>query len=103
MPQNVATALFRIVQEAINNAIRHASASKIDVELRVTPANLRITVRDDGTGIAPDQKRQGAGIDNMRTRARLISARFEVARNKDDGGTAVEVSLPLSQTAPLSG
>jgi len=103
MPQNVATALFRIVQEAINNAIRHANAGRIDVELRVTPANLRITVKDDGTGITPDKKRQGAGIDNMRTRARLISARFEVARNRDSGGTSVEVSLPLSQTAPLSG
>jgi signal transduction histidine kinase len=103
LPQNVATALFRIVQEAINNAIRHANAGKIDVELRTTPANLRIVVRDDGIGIAPDQKRQGSGIDNMRTRARLISARFEVVRNRDGGGTSVEVSLPISQTAPISG
>lgn len=107
LPQSVATALFRIVQEAINNAIRHAGASRITVELRATPAHLRIAVRDDGTGISPDQKRQGAGIGNMRTRARLISARFEVVRNKDvngaTGGTSVEVSLPISQTASISG
>jgi signal transduction histidine kinase len=107
LPQSVATALFRIVQEAINNAIRHASASRITVDLRATPVHLRIAIRDDGTGIAPDEKRQGAGIGNMRTRARLISARFEVVRNRDaDGtmaGTSVEVSLPISQTAPLSG
>jgi signal transduction histidine kinase len=103
LPQNVATALFRIVQEAINNAIRHANADWIAVELRVTPSNLRIAVRDNGAGISPDQKRQGSGIDNMRTRARLISARCEVARNKDYGGTSVEVSLPISQTAPISG
>lgn len=102
LPQNVATALFRIVQEAINNAIRHANASRIDVELRATPTHLRIAVRDDGAGISLDQKRQGAGIGNMRTRARLISARFEIIRNKDNGGTSVEVSLPMSQTAPLS-
>lgn len=103
LPQNVATALFRIVQEAINNAIRHANANRITVEMRATPANLRIAVRDDGTGISPDQKRQGAGISNMRTRARLISARFEVIRNKDDAGTSIEVSLPIAQTSPLSG
>jgi signal transduction histidine kinase len=103
LPQSVATALFRIVQEAINNAIRHANANRITVELRATPLNLRIAIRDDGTGISPDQKRQGAGIGNMRTRARLISARFEVARNKDGAGTSVDVSLPISQTAPLSG
>lgn len=103
LPQSVATALFRIVQEAINNAIRHANPQRIKIELRTTPAHLRIAIRDDGMGIAPDQKRQGAGIDNMRTRARLISARFEVTKNKEDGGTSVEVSLPISQTAPLSG
>lgn len=102
LPQNVATALFRIVQEAINNAIRHANAGWIAVELRATPANLRIAVRDNGMGIPLDQKRQGSGIDNMRTRARLISARFEVVRNKDYGGTSVEVSLPISQMALVS-
>jgi signal transduction histidine kinase len=101
LPQNVATALFRIVQEAINNAIRHSNAPRIAVDLRVTPSNLRISVRDNGLGIAPDQKRQGSGIDNMRTRARLISARCEVVRNKE-GGTSVEVSLPISQTAPIT-
>ncbi|CAN7680807.1 sensor histidine kinase [Rhizobium sp. LjRoot98] len=102
LPQNVATALFRIVQEAINNSIRHANAKRIAVELCATPAHLRIAVRDNGTGVPPGQKRQGSGIDNMRTRARLISARFEVVRNKDCGGTSVEVSLPISQTAPVS-
>jgi len=103
LPQKIENNIFRIIQEAINNAIRHAGASRIAVELRATPAHLRIAVRDDGTGISPDQKRQGAGIGNMRTRARLISARFEVMRNKDGDGTSVEVSLPISQTAPFSG
>lgn len=102
LPQNVATALFRIVQEAINNAIGHANASSISVELRVNPATLRVAVRDNGTGITPDQKRQGSGIDNMRTRARLISARCDVVRNKGCDGTSVEVSLPISVTAPIS-
>ncbi len=102
LPQNVATALFRIVQEAINNAIRHANAKRIVVEMCATPATLRIAVCDNGTGIPPNQTRQGSGIDNMRTRARLISARFEVVRNKECEGTSVEVSLPISQTAPVS-
>jgi signal transduction histidine kinase len=103
LPKNVATALFRIVQEAINNAIRHANARRIDIDLSDSPTRLSIRVRDDGTGIPPDQKRQGAGIDNMRTRARLISARFDISRNADDCGTTVEVSLPIALTAPLGG
>lgn len=98
LPRNVATALFRIAQEAINNAIRHANAARIAVELRTTPARLLIAIRDDGVGLAPDETRQGVGIGNMRTRARLISARFEVAASAE-GGTSVEVSLPLPQTS----
>ncbi len=102
LPRNVATALFRIAQEAINNAIRHANASHLTVEIKPSPTHLRITIRDDGVGIPCDQGRRGAGIGNMRTRARLISARFDIARNGDGLGTAVEVSLPMAQTAPLT-
>jgi signal transduction histidine kinase len=103
LPRSVATALFRIAQEAINNAIRHANAGHIMVEIKATPTHLRIVIRDDGIGLPSDQNRQGAGIGNMRTRARLISARFDIARNGNGLGTAVEVSLPIGQTAPLSG
>lgn len=103
LPRNVATALFRIAQEAINNAIRHANAGHITVEIRATPTHLRIAIRDDGIGLSCDQNPRGAGIGNMRTRARLISARFDISRNGNGLGTAVEVSLPIGQTAPLSG
>ncbi|UVC10834.1 GAF domain-containing sensor histidine kinase [Rhizobium sp. TH2] len=95
LPRNVATALFRITQEAVNNAIRHASATEMAVEIMATRRHLKITIRDNGIGMASTQKRTGSGIDNMRTRARLISARFEAAKNKDDPGTFIEVSLPI--------
>lgn len=95
LDQPVATALFRIAQEAINNAIRHAHADRITVRLRRTSRALIIEVRDNGVGIPPAAKRSGAGIDNMRTRARLISARFEIMRNRDNRGSTVQVSLPL--------
>jgi signal transduction histidine kinase len=95
LPRNVATALFRISQEAVNNAIRHAGATEMTVEIMATQKHLKITIRDNGIGIASTQKRTGSGIDNMRTRARLISARFEAAKNKDGPGTFIEVSLPI--------
>ncbi|CAN7382771.1 GAF domain-containing sensor histidine kinase [Rhizobium sp. LjRoot254] len=95
LPKNVATALFRITQEAVNNAIRHASATEMAVEIIASQTHLKITIRDNGIGMASTQKRTGSGIDNMRTRARLISARFEAAKNKDGPGTFIEVSLPI--------
>ena len=96
----VAIALFRIAQEAINNAIRHAQADHLRVSLRRTARALTVEVRDDGIGITPAAKRSGTGIDNMRTRARLISARFEVSRGAVGSGTAVLVSLPIIKKEP---
>lgn len=98
----VAIALFRIAQEAINNAIRHAQADHLRVSLRRTARTLLIEVRDDGIGIAAAAKRSGTGIDNMRTRARLISARFEIARSAAGNGTGVLVSLPVPRREPSS-
>lgn len=94
LEQPVATALFRIAQEAINNAIRHAHAGRIDVRLRSSVKAICIEVQDDGVGMPAIARRSGGGIDNMRTRARLISARFEIAKNREGGGTIIQVTLP---------
>jgi signal transduction histidine kinase len=92
----VTTALFRIVQEAINNAIRHAYAVHIDVWLKVSDRTVSVEIRDDGIGLSNIAQRTGGGIDNMRTRARLIPARFEIDRNKEGKGTVIHVSLPVN-------
>lgn len=94
--QPVATALFRIAQEAINNAIRHAHGDRIDVFLRATRRSVGVEIRDNGQGLSSTVRRAGGGINNMRTRARLISARFEICANQDGSGTAIRVTLPLN-------
>ncbi|MBP1845201.1 signal transduction histidine kinase [Rhizobium petrolearium] len=96
--QTVATALFRIVQEAVNNAIRHGQPTSILVHLRTFERMLSIEVIDDGVGIKKLRDRAGHGIDNMKTRARLISARFEIGRNTSGRGTVVRVTLPIDQS-----
>ncbi|WP_440409175.1 GAF domain-containing sensor histidine kinase [Neorhizobium petrolearium] len=96
--QTVATALFRIVQEAVNNAIRHGQPTSILVHLRTFERMLSIEVIDDGVGIKKLRDRAGHGIDNMKTRARLISARFEIGRNTGGRGTVVRVTLPIDQS-----
>ncbi|CAM3986568.1 ATP-binding protein [Paracoccus yeei] len=86
-------ALFRIVQEAINNAGRHARAGRIDVRIAAQP-RLRITVADDGCGLPEDvrRSRKKGGLSHMRTRAQLIGARLSVRSGRT--GTSVSVSLP---------
>ncbi|WP_037153919.1 GAF domain-containing sensor histidine kinase [Rhizobium freirei] len=94
LEQSVSIALFRIAQEAINNAIRHAQASCIDVQLKACEGTLAIEVMDDGLGLKNARRSSGGGIENMKTRARLISARFAIKTAAASGGTIVSVSLP---------
>ncbi len=94
LEETVATSLFRIVQEAINNAIRHALAGEIRVRLRDKSGRLLVEVMDDGIGMDRQAQRIGHGIDNMRTRARLISASFAIRKNTEGSGTCVTIHLP---------
>lgn len=95
----VSIALFRITQEAINNAVRHAQADHITVTLTGQPDGISIEVRDDGIGIQKPRRRAGAGIDNMKTRARLISARFSITDGRGTRGSVVAIHLPLAEQA----
>lgn len=93
----VSIALYRIAQEAINNAVHHAEAARIEVRLSAQAGQLSLMVCDDGKGIAKKRRRLGSGIDNMKTRARLISARWTLAEGPGGTGTCVGISLPLTQ------
>jgi signal transduction histidine kinase/ligand-binding sensor domain-containing protein len=92
---------FRITGEALRNAFRHADAKRIDVEIRYEPRQLRVRVRDDGKGIAPDVLRAGEkqghfGLSGMRERAALVGGKLTV-RSEPAMGTDVEFSAPGSQ------
>ncbi len=94
LPQAKRIALYRIAQEAINNAVRHASASRIEVEMECREG-LNLRVRDDGLGkAAVGSKQASGGLTHMRTRARLIAAQFDI---RHDGGTEISVCLPVSE------
>ncbi|MBJ6373433.1 sensor histidine kinase [Sedimentitalea arenosa] len=84
------TALFRIAQEAINNAARHSGARRITVRVTAwAKTGLMMTVRDDGRGLPSDPQRT-SGLAHMRTRARLISAELDI---RNEGGCTVCVML----------
>ncbi|HUO67131.1 MAG TPA: PAS domain S-box protein [Gammaproteobacteria bacterium] len=83
------TQLFRIAQESVSNALRHADASEIRIEYVCDGTQSRLEVLDDGQGIpAVEYRRAGLGLRSMRYRAGLIGATLEVAR-RPDGGTRV--------------
>jgi len=89
--------VYRIGREAVINAFRHAHATNIVVKLQYSPSRLRVLVRDDGCGIAPeiaDFGRDGHwGLPGMRERAEQIGARLHVYSGSQ-AGTEVELSVP---------
>lgn len=93
---HVAYHLYRIAQEAVQNAIKHASAKNISITFTRLDHRIILIVKDDGVGIPQILKKTGMGLNNMETRARLIGGRLEIRRRKH-GGTAVACELPLHQ------
>lgn len=89
--------VYRIGREALVNALRHARAALIEVELEYTFRHLRLLVRDDGCGIDPQILRAGReghwGLAGMRERAERINAQLHV-RSRVGAGTEVELSVP---------
>ncbi|WP_043638236.1 sensor histidine kinase [Nonomuraea candida] len=92
LPAAVEVAAYRIVQEALTNARKHAGATRIVVALR-RGDRLRVTVTDDGRGLPPDA-RPGVGLRSMRERAAELGGTCAV-REAEGGGTVVEAELPL--------
>ncbi|WP_424987381.1 GAF domain-containing sensor histidine kinase [Microbulbifer sp. S227A] len=93
LPDTMRTTLFRIVQEAVTNAVRHADAATITVRVSETEGRLCVVVDDDGAGIPEAAHTSSGGLSNIRTRSRLISA-SESIHARPGGGTRVEIRLP---------
>jgi signal transduction histidine kinase len=92
----VATHLYRIAQEAVNNAVRHGKAKQIAIELESTEHRLRLSIQDNGSGIANGSDRGGMGLQIMHFRARMIGGSLGVQRG-NAGGTIVTCTAPLPQ------
>ena len=90
----LATALFRIVQEALTNVLRHAGATRVDIELGVKSGCVTVEINDDGSGITEVGMGPGSlGILGMRERAAALGGVLEVAP-RSNGGTRVAAWFP---------
>lgn len=99
------TCVYRVVQEALTNAVRHASATRVDVTVRRQAFALVIAVVDNGVGFVPDQRAEGVGLRGLEERVKELSGSVRI----DSGpgaGTSVIVHLPVQmevQAARLAG
>jgi PAS domain S-box-containing protein len=93
-----ATQLYRIVQEALHNAVEHGRARKVQIDLAVDRDNMVLTVRDDGKGFDGSAASNGMGLRIMRYRAQCIGGSCEVQSNRAEG-TIVICRVPLQADA----
>ncbi|MFC4929634.1 CHASE3 domain-containing protein [Massilia sp. GCM10023247] len=94
-----AIALFRIVQESLNNIAKYAGARNVIVHLEREGETIALEVSDDGVGIAPDAftRAKSHGLLGMRERALLLGGKLEVGRGVNDIGTCVRARIPLAE------
>ena len=94
---NVSTIIFRILQEALTNAARHAHATKVDIDLFEQAGEIVLQVRDDGKGISPDdtESPRSLGLVGMKERASLLGGSITFER-APTGGTMVTLRVPRS-------
>jgi two-component system, NarL family, sensor histidine kinase DevS len=95
LPDEVETALYRIVQEALTNAIKHAEATSVSVVLTRTPQAVTAVIEDDGRGIEPARDgHEGLGIMGMRERLALLDGRLRL-ESSPEAGTTIVAEVPL--------
>ncbi|MEM8599617.1 MAG: histidine kinase [Bacteroidota bacterium] len=99
IPTDVATALFRILQEALTNVARHARASSVDILLLQYNGRLRLTVRDDGVGMVSNPETRSLGVLGMRERARILGGQLSLDGVEGEGTTLV-AEVPLEAVVP---
>ncbi len=95
LPAAVEVAIYRIVDEALTNVVHHANASRCTVHIARNAAGIRLTIEDDGNGIAPDRI-SGVGLQSMRERALELGGSFAVEAGEPNG-TRIVAELPVSR------
>lgn len=89
--------IYRIVQEAINNALKYAVATSITVSLKETNEQIQLKIEDDGIGFNINEVNLGNGLENMKNRALTINARFQFD-SAPEKGTAITLIIPINKT-----
>jgi signal transduction histidine kinase len=100
MPAEIETAIYRIVQEALTNIVRHASAKSVSVLVEERNSHLLTVIEDDGQGFDSAGKTgdRHLGLVGMRERAELLDGKLTI-ESSSESGTSIYVEIPLKETS----
>ncbi|HMJ00521.1 MAG TPA: GAF domain-containing protein [Gaiellaceae bacterium] len=95
LPSEIETALYRIIQEALTNVVKHAQASRVSIVLSRRGSSVSAVFEDDGRGFAVDDTRDGGlGLLGMKERLSLLDGRLQI-ESSSDGGTTLVADVPI--------
>jgi signal transduction histidine kinase len=96
LPQEISICLFRVLQEALHNAVKHSKSCRFEVELRGTPDAICLTIRDSGVGFDSDAAMNGCGLGltSMQERLKLVDGDFFID-SQPGRGTTINARVPL--------
>ena len=99
LPQNISLCIYRVLQEALHNAVKHSRAERVFVRLHVEPGSVELTVRDSGTGfdLQSTTATHGLGLVSMRERVHLVNGTIMI-ESAPSRGTTVRVKIPLEES-----
>ncbi len=100
IPKEISLCLFRVLQEALQNARKHSGVRHFDVALRYGPDEIRLTVKDSGSGFESKAAKgsRGLGLISMEERVKLLNGRFSI-ESGPKRGTTIHAHVPLSKVA----
>ncbi len=97
LPAETSLCLFRVMQEALSNAVKYSGEKHFEVEVQGSPAEIILKVRDSGVGFDPElaKRTHGLGLISMKERVNLVNGTLSIATNPQ-AGTEISVRVPLS-------
>lgn len=99
LPRDLEVAIYRIVQEALTNVVKHADATRVSVTVHASEKGIEASITDDGAGHVPSDDGKGFGVVGMRERAVAAGGSFSL-RSAPGAGTAVEAIFPTRPDSP---
>jgi signal transduction histidine kinase len=94
LPGEVETALYRIVQEALTNVVKHAGAQHVSVVLSSSDGTVKVVIEDDGRGFEAGGRGQGLGLVGIQERLGLLDGRLAI-ESTQGAGTTIVAEVPL--------
>jgi PAS domain S-box-containing protein len=104
LPQEIALCLFRVLQESLQNALKHSGSKHFEVSLMGAPNKIELTVRDSGVGFDPEGaiREHGLGLVSMKERLKLVHGKLAVD-SRLGRGTAIRATVPLNYGTRAAG